>query len=70
MMRIKNKQFLPLLIALLLFIPIFIAAQERPEINNELLDCDQSVAYQDFVVSEALEKTKGGDSGSRKNCRH
>jgi hypothetical protein len=59
MMRIKYKQFLPLFIALLLFVPIFIAAQERPEKNNELQNCETGLAYQDVVINEALEKTKG-----------
>ena len=60
MMRIKNKQSLTLFVGLLLFIPIFIAAQERPEPNNQLVNCETGLAYQDFVINEALEKTNGG----------
>lgn len=38
--------------------PIFIAAQERRYDYDELLNCERNLQYQDFVISNALEKTK------------
>lgn len=60
MMKTKNKQYLLLFIALLVLIPISTAAQERRYDYNELLNCERNLLYQDNVINEALEKTKGG----------
>ena len=48
------------MIALVLFMRIFIAAQERREINNKLLNCEMDLLYQAVVFDAALKQTKSG----------
>ncbi len=55
----KDRLFLILLFALFLSFPGLIAAQEQRYDYNELLNCERNLLYQDVVVNEALEKTKG-----------
>ena len=59
-MKRKNTPCLSVITSLFILFPILTYAQENRYDYNEILNCERSLAYQDIVVSEALEQTKTG----------